>query len=210
MKPFRSMSGENTASTSSLAEQRKSQACCGVGRESRRPPPARATRRAPGRSSDEVLASDPASMEATTAMPPSGDAVSTRPSGVEGNGFVQRQRQSSLSGRSASTSPCGATRGSAAGTACGAETPQTSPRGARRGRRVIPPVFLRSARRRRLAGATSPDVLARGAPSTASRKNSTSTSPCHRKKNPPVPLIVLPKSCSCRWGPCPRPIPRLS
>ena len=24
-----------------------------------------------------------------------------------------------------------------------------------------------------------------------------------------MPLIVLPKSCSCRWGPCPRPIPRL-
>ena len=22
---------------------------------------------------------------------------------------------------------------------------------------------------------------------------------------PPVPLIVLPKSCSCRWGPCPPP-----
>ena len=26
----------------------------------------------------------------------------------------------------------------------------------------------------------------------------------------PVPLIVLPKSCSCKWGPCPRPIPRLA
>ena len=24
-----------------------------------------------------------------------------------------------------------------------------------------------------------------------------------------MPLIVLPKSCSCRWGPCPPPIPRL-
>ena len=30
------------------------------------------------------------------------------------------------------------------------------------------------------------------------------------RRAPPVPLIVLPKSCSCRWGPCPRPIPRLA
>ena len=25
------------------------------------------------------------------------------------------------------------------------------------------------------------------------------------RRAPPVPLIVLPKSCSCRWGPCPPP-----
>ena len=25
----------------------------------------------------------------------------------------------------------------------------------------------------------------------------------------PVSLIVLPRSCSCRWGPCPSPIPRV-
>ena len=30
------------------------------------------------------------------------------------------------------------------------------------------------------------------------------------RRAPPVPLIVLPKSCSCRWGPCPRPIPCLA
>ena len=30
------------------------------------------------------------------------------------------------------------------------------------------------------------------------------------RRAPPVPLVVLPKSCSCRWGPCPRPIPRLA
>ena len=30
------------------------------------------------------------------------------------------------------------------------------------------------------------------------------------RRAPPVPLIVFPKSCSCRWGPCPRPIPRLA
>ena len=30
------------------------------------------------------------------------------------------------------------------------------------------------------------------------------------RRAPPVPLIVLPKSCSCRCGPCPRPIPRLA
>ena len=26
------------------------------------------------------------------------------------------------------------------------------------------------------------------------------------RRAPPVPLIVLPKSCSCRWGPCPPPL----
>ena len=31
-----------------------------------------------------------------------------------------------------------------------------------------------------------------------------------RKKNFMPPRVVAAKSCSCRWGPCPRPIPRLA
>ena len=32
---------------------------------------------------------------------------------------------------------------------------------------------------------------------------------CAPHSRSPVSLIVLPRSCSCRWGPCPSPIPRL-
>merc|ERR1712086_550012 len=30
--------------------------------------------------------------------------------------------------------------------------------------------------------------------------------PCQEQESPPVPLIILPKSCSCRCGPCPPPL----
>ena len=37
-----------------------------------------------------------------------------------------------------------------------------------------------------------------------------SVSRCAPRSRSPVSLIVLPRSCSCRWGPCPSPTPRLA
>ena len=53
------------------------------------------------------------------------------------------------------------------------------------------------------SGARIPACFSECVPSSVSRSAPHSRSP--------VPLIVLPRSCSCRWGPhCPSPIPRLA